>query len=84
MRELAAWVEDLTRKNHELEWTTISLCRRTHSLSSRVGSKEDRRHLPYLRGRGYGNVIQRQRGKKGESRDVVDDDVELSDYRSDS
>ena len=90
MRELAARVGDLARKNYELEWTTISLCRRTHTLADRVGGREDRRHMPYLRARGYGNVMQRQRGRRTGERArperpaVEDGDVALSDYRSDS
>ena len=89
MKELIQRVEDLTCKNHELEWTAISLCRRVHSLSSRIGDKEDRRHHPYLRGRGYGDVLQRQRGRRGEGRArlegpaVEGSDVVLSDYHSD-
>ena len=90
MRGLVAQVEDLTRKNHELEWTTISLCRRTMSLSHRIGSREDQRHMPYLRARAYGNVLQRQGGRRGSGApkhrhpEVPGSEVELSYYRSDN
>ena len=84
MREMARRVEELTRKNHELEWTTISLCRRTHSLADRVGGREDRRHQPYLRARGYGNVLQRQVGiRSGGVVELKSNNTELSDYSSD-
>ena len=82
-------MEELVRKTHELEWTAISLCRRTCSLADRTGSREDRRHVPYLRARGYGNVLQRQRGRRGEGNttpegsDFVDRDIVLPDYESD-
>ena len=81
---MARRVEALTRKNHELEWTTISLCRRTHSLADRVGGREDRRHQPYLRARGYGNVLQRQVGiRSGGVVGPKSNNTELSDYSSD-
>ena len=83
LREMARRVEDLTRKNHELEWTTISLCRRTHFLADRVGGREDRRHQPYLRARGYGNVLQRQVGiRSGGAVKPKDSTTELSDCSS--
>jgi len=81
-------MEELVRKTHELEWTAISLCRRTCSLADRTGSREDRRHVPYLRARGYGNVLQRQRGRRGERNTTpeglttIDSEVVLSDYES--
>jgi hypothetical protein len=81
---MEAKVEDLTRKNHELEWITISLCRRTHSLTDRIGSREDRRHQPYLRARGYGDVLQRQMGRRtgGPGKHLISAE-DLSDYTSD-
>ena len=77
-------IEDLTRKNHELEWTTISLCRRTHSMADRIGSREDRRYLPYLRARGYGGVLRKQDRRRGSGGGTVDSNIELSDYQSDA
>ena len=62
LKETTEWVEELTCRNHELEWTTMSLCRRTHSLADRIGDQEDRRHMPYLRARGYGGVFRKQMG----------------------
>ena len=77
-------IEDLTRKNHELEWTTISLCRRTHSMADRIGSREDRRHLPYLRARAYGGVLRKQNGRRGSGGGTINSINELSDYQSDA
>ena len=81
-------MEEMIRKNHEMEWTVITLCRRTHSLADRVGSREDQRHMPYLRARGWGGVIRPQMGRRtgtpGRKRPVVDTiDVDLPDYQSD-
>ena len=77
-------IEDLTRKNHELEWTTISLCHRTYSLADRIGNKEDRKHLPYLRARGYGGVLRKQRRRRENGGGTIDSITELSDYQSDA
>jgi hypothetical protein len=90
IKDLVAQVEDLTCKNHKLEWMMISLCHCTRSIADRISGREDRRHLPYLRARGYGNVLQRQKGTRSGGRAepghsaVEDSNVVLSDYRSDS
>ena len=88
LRELGARVDELAEKNHQLEWTAISLCRRTMSLCHRIGDREDQRHIPYLRARGYGSVIRPQMGRRtgtpGLKRPVIDtSNVDLPDYQSD-
>ena len=90
MKDLTGRVEDLTRKNSELELISISLCRRTHTLVYESENQEERRHLQYLAARGYGNVIQPQMAyrsggpPKKRRREVSGDDSELSDYKSDA
>ena len=57
VKNLEGRVEDLTCKNHEVEWTVISLCRRAAFLMERSENREERRHIPYMRARGSGKVF---------------------------
>jgi len=85
MKDLTGRVEDLTRKNNELELISISLCRRTHTLVYESGNQEERQHLQYLGAWGYGNVIWRSEGPpKKRRREVSVDDSKLSDCKSDT
>ena len=90
MKNLEGQLEGLTRKNHELEWTVISLCRRAAFLVENSANREERRHVPYLRNRGNGKVFGRQVAvrssgpPKGPRRKTVDSLSDLSDYVSDA